>query len=61
MALTEGEAFDIVLGSASCGAEALRKLIRRFDPSSGGRRRVMLKQILTPQRAKLKGLPQTLE
>eukprot|EP00971_Amphidinium_carterae_P330074 6462928-Amphidinium_carterae.1 len=61
MALTEGEAFDIVLGCASCGSEALRKLIRRFDPSSGGRRRVVLKQILNPQRVKLDGLPLALE
>eukprot|EP00971_Amphidinium_carterae_P263424 5226408-Amphidinium_carterae.1 len=52
MALTEGEAFDIVLGSASCGAEALRKLIRRFDPSSGD---------FDTACAKLEGLPLALE
>ena len=60
-ALTEGESFDIVLGCAPRGVEALRRLARRWDPSSGGRRRATLKQILVPERAKLTELPAALE
>ena len=61
MSLTEGESFDLVLGSGGRGADALRRLIRRWDPASGGKRRVILKQILVPERAKLQDLPQALE
>ena len=49
---TEGESFDIVLGATPHGVEALRRLIRRWDPASGGRRRVILRQIVQPERAK---------
>ncbi len=39
LSLTEGESFDIVFGAAPHGFEALCRLIRRWDPSGGGRRR----------------------
>eukprot|EP00971_Amphidinium_carterae_P327631 6459087-Amphidinium_carterae.1 len=61
MALTENESFDIVLSANNNGAEALRRLIKRWDPSSGGKRRVILRQILVPDRAKLVDLPAALE
>jgi hypothetical protein len=61
LSLTEGESFDIVLGAAPSGFEALRRLIRRWDPLSGGRRRALLRQILVPDRAKLGELPLALE
>ena len=50
--LTEGESFDIVLGATPHSVEALRRLIRRWDPASGGRRRVILRRIVQPERAK---------
>ena len=37
--LTESESFDVVLGAAPPGLEALRRLVRRWDPLSGGKRR----------------------
>jgi len=61
LALTEGESFDIVLGAAPSGLEALRRLVRRWDPLSGGRRRALLRQILVPERCKLQDLPAGLE
>eukprot|EP00974_Lingulodinium_polyedra_P122745 11184049-Lingulodinium_polyedra.AAC.1 len=48
--LTEGESFDIVLSAGPRGVEALRRLVRRWDPASGGRRRTILRQILVPDR-----------
>ena len=39
LAWTQGESFDIVLGAALSGLEALRRLVRRWDPLSGGKRR----------------------
>ena len=39
LALTESGNFDIVLGAASSGLGALRRLVRRWDPPSGGKRR----------------------
>ena len=53
LALTESESFDIVLGAAPSGLEALRRLVRRWDPPSGGRRRALLRQILVPDQCKL--------
>ena len=61
LSLTEGESFDIVLGAAPNGFEALRRLVRRWDPLSGGRRRALLRQILVPERAKLIELPNAME
>ena len=45
-ALTESESFDVVLGAAPSGLEALRRLVRRWDPLSGGTRRALLRQNL---------------
>ena len=58
--VTEREPFDLVLNS-SCGFEAWRKLSRRFDPTTGGRKRALLNAILTPNRSKIEDLPQALE
>ena len=51
------ESFDIVLGATPHGVEALRRLICRWDPASGGHRRVILRQIAQPEKAKLAELP----
>ena len=58
--VTEREPFDLVLNS-TCGFEAWRRLSRRFDPTTGGRKRALLNSILTPNRTKLEELPQALE
>ncbi|CAK0857642.1 unnamed protein product [Prorocentrum cordatum] len=60
--LTEGESFALVMNTPKGnGAEAMRKLIRRWDPASGGKRRVLLKQIMNPQRCTLSDLYAKLE
>ena len=61
LALTESESFDSVLGVAPSGLEALRRLVRRWDPPSGGKRRALRRQILVPDRCKLQDLPAGLE
>ena len=43
------------------GFEAWRRLTRRFDPSTGGRRRTMLRHILNPKCNKLEDLSNTVE
>lgn len=49
--LCEKEAFQVVRSAGkSQGLEAWRKLNRRFDPSTGGRRGAMLRAILSPQK-----------
>ena len=48
LAVTESESFDIVLGAAPSGLEALRRLVRRWDPLSG-KRRALLRQSLVPE------------
>ena len=54
MALTEDESQDIVIGAGSGnGLEAWRKLGRRWDPVVAGRKRALLKQIISPERCKL--------
>ena len=51
--LTDGEAFDIVVNSGkNAGFEAWRRLHRRYDPATGGRRRNMLREIIGPGRCK---------
>lgn len=51
--LTDGESFDIVNNAGkNNGLEAWRKLHRRFDPATGGRRRNMLREIINPGRCK---------
>ena len=61
LALRESESFDIVLGAAPSGLEALRRLVRRLDLASGGRRRALRPQILVPDRCKLQDLPAGLQ
>ena len=61
LALTESESFDMVLGAAPSGLEALRRLVRRWDPLSAGKRRALVRQILVPDRCKLQDLPAGLE
>ena len=39
----------------------LRRLVRRRDPLSGGKRRALLRQLLVPDRCKLQDLPAGLE
>ena len=57
LALTESESFDIVFGAPPSGLEVLRRLVRRWDPLSGGERRALLRQILVPDRCNLQDLP----
>ena len=59
--LTEREPFDIVLNTGECGIESWRKLTRRYDPSTGGRKRALLNAILSPTRSKMEELPSNLE
>ena len=62
MALTEGESFDLVLGAGNGqGFEAWRRLQRRWDPSTAGRARSLLREILSPGRAKLADLQGAIE
>ena len=54
MSLVEGESFDILVGSGSGeGLEAWRRLHKRWDPLTTGRARGLLREILSPGRAKL--------
>ena len=55
LALTESESF--VVGATPSGLEALRRLVRCWDPLSRGKRRAFLQQILVPDRCKLHDLP----
>ncbi|CAK0789440.1 unnamed protein product, partial [Prorocentrum cordatum] len=54
----EGESFELVVSAGrGNGAGALRLLARFWDPTSGGRRRVLLTKIMAPsQVAKLENL-----
>ena len=49
--LCTGESEDLVVG-ASNGYEAYRKLCRRWDPATSGRKRNLLRAILNPERCK---------
>ena len=54
MTLVEGESFDTLVGSGSGeGLEAWRRLHKRWDPLTIGRARGLLREILSPGRAKL--------
>ena len=54
MTLVEGESFDILVGSGSGeGLEAWRRPHKRWDPLTTGRARSLLREILSPGRAKL--------
>ena len=60
--LTECEAFDITQNSGiGNGLEAWRKLHRRYDPTTGGRKRNLLRAIISPGRCRLEELGQALE
>ena len=62
MPLVEGESFDIFLGSESGeGLEAWRRLHKRWDPLTTGIARGLLREILSPGRAKLVELQRTVE
>ena len=57
MALTEDESQDIVIGAgAGNGLDAWRKLGRRWDPIVAGRKRALLKQIISPEKCKMEEL-----
>ena len=53
-ALTESESFDIVMSAGGGhGIESWRKLHGRWNPYTAGRARSLLREILSPTRAKL--------
>ena len=60
-ALKESEKLRYRSWSSTISLEALRRLVRRWDPLSGGKRRALLRQILVPDRHKLQDLPAGLE
>jgi hypothetical protein len=60
VSLTSGEPLDIVRGCTN-GWEAWRRLTRRYDPTTGGRRRNLLQAILKPERASMDTLSHKLE
>lgn len=49
--LCAGESEDLVVGTGN-GFEAYRRLCRRWDPATSGRKRNLLRAILTPERCK---------
>ena len=60
--LTSGEPFDLTQNvEKGNGLECWRKLARRYDPSTGGRKRNLLKQVLSPGRCKMEELAGALE
>ena len=61
--LCEREALQIVRSSGKHnGLESWRRLVRRFDPATGNRRRAMLRAILNPSKAsKLEDLSNSIE
>ena len=62
VALTDGESNDIVIGAGNAnGAEAWRKLHRRWDPATGGRKCNLLKSIINPPKCKTEELSGCLE
>jgi hypothetical protein len=57
-----GDSFDIVMNCPrGQGLEAYRRLARRHDPSTGGRRRNLLRTVLQPGRSSLENLASALE
>jgi hypothetical protein len=60
MALTSGEAFDIVLAGSKHGYEAWRRLHRRWDPNTVGRSG-LLREILGPPKSSPKDLRHAIE
>ena len=59
--MTKGQSFNIAFGAAPSSLEALRRLIRRWDPLSGGKRRALLRQILVADRCELQDFPAGLQ
>eukprot|EP00435_Cladocopium_sp_Y103_P034158 s1161_g8.t1 len=61
-ATTELTAFDVVENTQTGhGLEAWRRLHRKFDPSTGSRKRIMLQALTSPERATFETLPGALE
>ena len=61
-ATTESIPFDLVENCPSgCGLEAWRCLHKKYDPSTGGRKRVMLNALTNPERASYETLGGALE
>ena len=52
-ALTDGESFDVVMSGGDHGFESWRKLHGRWIPYTAWRARSLLREILSPTRAKL--------
>ena len=60
--LLEGEAFDIVQNTTrGAGLEAWRKLVRRFDPQTVGRKRMLMSRIINPGTVKVRELSRAIE
>ena len=57
MALTSYEANDIVTNSRKNQLEAWRRLQERYDPTTGGRKRNLLRTTISPGRCSLLELP----
>ena len=53
MALTSYEANDVVANSRMNPLEAWRRLQKRYDPTTGGRKRNLLRTIISPGRRSL--------
>ena len=60
--LLEGEALDIVQNTTrGAGLQAWRKLVRRFDPQTFGRKRTLLSRIINPGTVKVHVLSRAIE
>ena len=60
--LLEGEALDIVQNTTrGAGLEAWRKLVRRFDPQTVGRKRTLQSRIINPGTVKVHELSRAIE
>ncbi|CAK0855964.1 unnamed protein product [Prorocentrum cordatum] len=59
--LTEGESLNIVKNSKKNPYEAWRRLQKRFDPATGGRKRNLLRTILNPGRCRIDDLQASIE
>ena len=59
--LTEGESHELVMNCQKNPCEAWRRLQRRFDPVTGGRKRNLLRMIINPGRSSLQDLQCSME
>ena len=57
MALTSQEANDIIANSRKNPLEEWRRLQKRYDPTTGGRKRKILRTIISPGRCSLLWTP----